>query len=73
MPRASVGTPRSRLEVALEARGISILHLAKALGVQYSNVWRVAAGRSAMTRARAERYAAALKSLGAKAKWQDII
>ena len=67
------GEPRSRLEAALVAGGISVNELATALGGQYAHVWRVAAGRSAMTRARAERYAAALVDLGVEVAWHEII
>jgi hypothetical protein len=47
--------------------------LAAALGGRYAHVWRVAAGLSAMTRARAERYAAALADLGVEVAWHEII
>ncbi len=73
MPRAHVGKPRSRLEAALVAAGISVNELAAALGGQYAHVWRVAAGQSAMTRARAQRYAAALADLGVEVAWHEII
>ncbi len=73
MPVHHNGLPRSRLEAALVAAGISVNELAAALGGRYAHVWRVAAGRSAMTRARAERYAAALADLGVEVAWHAIM
>jgi len=66
-------TPRSPLEAALIRHGISIIALATQLRIQYSSVWRVVAGKSLMTRPRAERYARALRDLGVNALWSDIL
>jgi len=65
--------PRSSLEAVLLREGISINQLARQLGINVNGVWKVANGSQAMTRARAERYAEALRALGAKTDWKEIL
>lgn len=57
----------------LSSARVSIRQLAKVAGRGYSHTWRVATGRQHLTRPTAERWAAALRELGIKAAWQDII
>ena len=64
--------PRSALDAVLREHGLTVLALANALDLGYASVWHVAAGKSAMTRARAERYADALGRLGVKVEWHQI-
>jgi len=64
---------RGPIERLLALHGKSILDLARALGLTYATVWKAATGRQAMTRARAERYAAALRKLEIYVQWYKIM
>lgn len=72
-PQRYTGEARSTLEAAMMSRGITAWKLSRTLDIAYPSVWRVMAGASAMTKARAERYAAALAELGVSVRWHEIM